>query len=129
MGSTKIISQKAVLQKDVKLLILRRAATETAFPGLWDFPGGKLEHGENKEESLIREVKEETQLTITAQKILRTYHATLNEKPVEFIIYAADALDDNVVIDEEHSEFRWATPAEIKMLRTMPYMNEFLKNH
>ncbi len=126
---SKIIAQKAVLEKDGKLLILHRAENENAFPGLWDFPGGKLEGRENKEESLIREVKEETQLIIKPQKMLGIYHAILKDKPVEFIIYTANMLDGDVSIGEEHSQFCWATPAEIKLLKTMPYMIECLENY
>jgi len=32
--------------------------------GLWEFPGGKMESGELKEDAVIREIKEETNLSI-----------------------------------------------------------------
>ena len=48
----------AVIVKDNKFLITRRAP-KLKLEGMWEFPGGKIELGESREEALIREVKEE----------------------------------------------------------------------
>ena len=47
----------AIIKKDNKILATQRGYGE--FEGLWEFPGGKIEEGETKEEALIREIKEE----------------------------------------------------------------------
>jgi len=54
----------AIIQKDNKFLIGRRGPNEKS-PGLWEFPGGKIERNENAYEAVIREIKEETNLTIS----------------------------------------------------------------
>ena len=51
-----------VYHKD-KLLILQRPQNKM-LGGLWEFPGGKIELGESKEAAAIREIKEETNLSI-----------------------------------------------------------------
>jgi A/G-specific adenine glycosylase len=51
-----------VYHKD-KLLILQRPQNKM-LGGLWEFPGGKIELGESKEVAAIREIKEETNLSI-----------------------------------------------------------------
>ena len=48
----------ALIDADRRVLIAQRPAGKT-FAGLWEFPGGKLEAGENPEEALIRELEEE----------------------------------------------------------------------
>jgi 8-oxo-dGTP diphosphatase len=50
---------------DPRWLIARRSAHEKAYPGCWEFPGGKVEPGESHREALIREWKEELDLDIT----------------------------------------------------------------
>ena len=56
------IVQKAVIKKGDKYLILLRPSDKKFFPDHWDFPGGKLDDGEDAIESLKREVLEETGL-------------------------------------------------------------------
>ena len=48
----------AMIDADRRVLIAQRPIGKT-FAGLWDFPGGKLEAGENPEQALIRELEEE----------------------------------------------------------------------
>jgi mutator protein MutT len=44
-------------------LIIQRSSTEGNFPGLWAFPGGKVEIGETAIDAVVRELAEETSLT------------------------------------------------------------------
>src|SRR5690625_6817538 len=53
----------AVIQKENKFLICQRSK-EMKLPLKWEFPGGKIEEGEDKKECLKREVKEELGLNI-----------------------------------------------------------------
>lgn len=127
--TNKIIAQKAIIKRGSRLLLLKRAEDEVAFPGLWDFPGGKLELGEDLKESVHREVNEETGLEIKVKDVIGKYPGVSNGRPVEFIIYDAEVVFENeVFIGEEHSEFQWLTIEEIKKLSAMPYMNDCLKD-
>ena len=53
----------AVIVKDDRVLISKRAENVHQ-GGLWEFPGGKVEAGENGEQALLREIKEELGITI-----------------------------------------------------------------
>jgi mutator protein MutT len=48
----------AVISRDGKILITRRL-DGTHLPGLWEFPGGKVEPGETLKAALMREIREE----------------------------------------------------------------------
>ena len=58
-----IPSVEAIIVKDGKLLFLRRKNSPAK--GQWWFPGGRIRKGETIEEALFREVKDETELTVT----------------------------------------------------------------
>src|SRR5260370_20993807 len=55
----------ALIDADKRVLIARRPEGKT-LAGLWEFPGGKGEHGERPEQTLIRQLHEE--LGITAKE-------------------------------------------------------------
>ena len=52
------LALKAIIEKDGKILIIKRSEKEDYFKGIWDLPGGKISFGEEPYESLKREVKE-----------------------------------------------------------------------
>jgi len=59
----KTVGSVIVNQKSSEYLLLKRA-DEEYLAGLWELPSGKVEESESLTEALIREVKEETGLTI-----------------------------------------------------------------
>jgi 8-oxo-dGTP diphosphatase len=53
-----LVAACALVDPDRRVLIAQRPEGKM-FPGLWEFPGGKLEEGETPEVALIRELEEE----------------------------------------------------------------------
>ena len=58
-------AQKAFVIKDGKLLAVRRSSDDSSNANRWEVPGGRLEAGEDLDSHLIREVCEETGITVT----------------------------------------------------------------
>ena len=54
----------SVIEYKNKILITKRL-NKNFLPGLWEFPGGKIEKNETAIQAIIREVKEETNLTVS----------------------------------------------------------------
>ena len=53
-----LVSAVALIDRDGRVLLAQRPEGKS-MAGLWEFPGGKIEHGETPEAALIRELEEE----------------------------------------------------------------------
>jgi len=58
-----LVAACALIDTDGRVLLAERPAGKT-MAGLWEFPGGKVEHGERPEQTLIRELKEELGIVV-----------------------------------------------------------------
>lgn len=103
--STKVI----IRDLSDRCLLLKRSQSSKGNPGKWEFPGGKTELGERFDEALLREVAEETGLTIS---LLHVAGATESEMPtriVAYLILEARLVSGQVQLSSEHDDFAWVT--------------------
>ena len=63
MNCPMTIVTAAIIINNNKVMIARRGKNQK-LAGKWEFPGGKLKPGESMEDCLIRELKEELNLTV-----------------------------------------------------------------
>ena len=94
----------AILLSGGKLLLGRRAA-HRSYPDCWDIIGGHVEPGETIEQTLVREVEEETGVTPT-QFVRLT---SLRAEGIELHIYRVDVWSGGspALRGDEHVELRW----------------------
>ncbi len=73
-----------IVKKDNKILMIKRAKEEGNL--VWAFPGGKVEEAETLEDACIREVFEETGITVEIEKLLgERIHPNTNVKLTYFL--------------------------------------------
>ena len=63
-----LVAAAALVDGQGRVLIAQRPAGKP-LGGLWEFPGGKIEPGESPEEALVRELKEELEVTADARAL------------------------------------------------------------
>ena len=97
-----ISSVEAVIVMDGGLLFLKRKNQPAK--GQWWFAGGRIHKGESLEETLCREVKEETGLQIVSHKFIGVYSRVFPERHDITIAYLCKCRGD-VTLDNEHSEY------------------------
>jgi 8-oxo-dGTP diphosphatase len=109
-----IVVACALLDADGRVLIAQRPE-DKAMAGLWEFPGGKLEPGETLEGALVRELKEELDIS--------TETACL--APLTFSSHGYEEFDllmplyvcrkwTGTPIAIEHQAIRWVRAAELR---------------
>lgn len=77
-----IIVAAAVIERGGDVLVTRRLKG-THLEGLWEFPGGKCEPGESLHDCLVRELREELNVTVIPGATLLSTTHTYPEKTVE----------------------------------------------
>ena len=107
-----------------KIMIGRRNA-EKSNGLLWEFVGGKVEAGETLEAALIRECREELEITVAPKQI---YEETEYEYPDVFVhlsLFCAEIVGGEPCL-KEHADLRWITPPEISLFQFCPADKDFL---
>lgn len=97
----------ALIDENEKILLQTRPLGKS-MAGLWEFPGGKVEEGELPEHALVREMKEELNITVSAQNLTATCFASesLGKKNLLLLLYIADIWDGDIIA-KEGQEFDW----------------------
>lgn len=101
----------AVFVRDGKILAAKRGPA-MALPGLWEFPGGKIEPGESERDALKREITEEFQCEAVIGDYLTTTEYEYTFGVVSLSTYFAELKTTNPELTE-HSEIRWLEPSEL----------------
>lgn len=105
------LAVSAAIFRDGKVLLVRRARSPGK--GFHSLPGGRVEFGESLHEALVREVREETALTIDIVG-LAEWREVLPARPGRghYVImsFAARWVAGEPVLNDELDAFHWVTP-------------------
>lgn len=127
MDTIKVVC--AIVFKDDKVFLCRRNSKKS-LAGFWEFPGGKIEIGENEEDCLSRELEEELGMKVRIDKHFKTVLHDYDTFTIELIAYTCHFLEASYNLTD-HDEYEWMhindlnkkdlAPADI------PIANELIK--
>ena len=95
-----------------RLLVCRRSLHDS-FPGKWEFPGGKVEAGEEPRAALMRELDEE--LGISARigdQVATLEHQYPGRRPVRLLFFNVREFV-GAPVNRVFEEIRWVEPSEL----------------
>ena len=98
-----------------RLLMIKRGHEPGA--GLWSIPGGRIEPGETDAEAVVREMTEETGLTVQVGRLIgRVRRPGLNGTVVDIRDYAATVIGGTLRAGDDAADARWVAPGELASL-------------
>jgi 8-oxo-dGTP diphosphatase len=101
------------------LILCAQRGPGGALPGLWEFPGGKIEVGETAHDALAREITEELECEVEVGELITTTSHEYDFGLVALTTFYCELLSGIPVLTE-HAEVVWLSPAELSSLEWAP---------
>ena len=98
----------ALIRRGDRWFLQRRAPANPVLPGLWEFPGGKVEGGETLEAALVRELREEVGLRVESAQPWPLVEGLMRLHP--FLV---------VVVGDPSTDLAWGW-FEVEEMRRLP---------
>jgi 8-oxo-dGTP diphosphatase len=115
-GQIVVLMVTALIEKNGKYLVLRRSEKNMTNRGKWQFPEGKVRFGEDIIDAMKREVKEETDLTVSDCRMFGLHSTILKEARGAFRLFRTVfrcKVKGNLELDEEHDKHDWVNRKEL----------------
>jgi 8-oxo-dGTP diphosphatase len=110
-----------------RLLLIKRGHEPGA--GLWSLPGGRVEPGETDAEALVREMLEETGLTVEPGRLIgRVQRPGLDGDVIDISDYAATVIGGTLQAGDDAAGARWVSREDLAILAVTEGLIEALTN-
>lgn len=119
-----------IINNNNEILILKRGSTAPWMPNKWSLCGGIINKNETKENAIVREIKEETNLDVNINDL--TLYKELYDKEENYYLtcYKIKIFDNNVILDEaQNDEYEWVNFQNFKNFDYVPHTKEFIHNY
>lgn len=109
----------AVIHNEQGQILCALRAPDMSLPDVWEFPGGKIEPGEEPRATLVREVQEELGCAIDVAEMVEDTTHEYETIVVRLLTFHA-AIVEGAPTPREHAELRWLFPQELESLEWAP---------
>jgi len=109
----RVVTNAIITHRGKILLGKKEEKEEHPISGEWHFPGGHLEEGEEPEEAIKRELKEEIGLDAEVHQIADVTSNFGSDSPFQ-VIYHAEAESNDAEVQDDLSDVKWVEPGEVK---------------
>jgi len=120
----RVVVVAAVVERADRILVTERLAG-THLAGRWEFPGGKMENGEDHRRCLEREMREELDVEVEVGNELHATTFDYPDRTVELHFYRCAIIGDPTPVLGQR--MRWVSRAELKSLRFPPADLELIR--
>jgi 8-oxo-dGTP diphosphatase len=124
------LAVKAVICDDHnRCLLIRRSSANRHFVGAWEWPGGKVDSGEDLATALVREVREETALAVEITGLAGAVHCEMAAVHVILLCLEARRVSGEIQLSDEHDQFAWVEFEHVAQRELTPQVKAFMVNY
>ena len=122
----------AIIKHKGKILCVQRNTSKYEYiSNKWEFPGGKVEVGETREDAIIREIREELNITITVESEFITVDHVYPDFSLLMHSFICE-VDSKKLTLHEHIDKKWLKIHELNELdwaaADIPIVNRLISN-
>lgn len=130
MGEPFKLAVRAVIEDEQgRCLLLRRSPLSVHFPGQWEWPGGKLDPGEDFASATRRETLEETGLHVELCALAGAHQSDLAGVHEIALCMEVEVTGGVLRLSDEHVEFAWVPWENVKNWDLGDNMRSFVLEH
>jgi 8-oxo-dGTP diphosphatase len=110
------VGAKGLVVHEGKVLLLRESSQyeEGTEVGKWDVPGGRIKPDETVREGLLREINEESGLSVTPGEVLGVFDGFPKIKGevchIVRVYFLCRAVSEEVTLSSDHDAYEWVVP-------------------
>ncbi len=117
-GESMLKVTAGIIKENGKYLICQRALDDEC-PTYWEFPGGKLEANETLEECIVRELKEELDITVKVINEFDTTEFSVNGKSIHVTFFCCQVVSGTIKMNV-HMDAKWVMASQLKDYKFLP---------
>lgn len=102
----------AIILNEREEVFVAQRSSKMHLPLKWEFPGGKVEDGESLQDCLIREIKEEFDMTIEITRQLPPNEHEYTDKTIKLIPFLCSWIAGDIYL-KEHAGYKWLEPKNL----------------
>jgi len=122
----KLVVRAVIFDDQRRCLLLRRSAQNRNFVGCWEWPGGKVEDGEDFANAILRETREETSLEIEISGLAGATYFAMPATNIVLLCMEARLIGGRLKLSGEHDEFAWVPLGELLPKHLPAQVAEFM---
>jgi 8-oxo-dGTP diphosphatase len=118
-----------ILDGQQRCLLVRRSALNRSFAGCWEWPGGKVDDGEDFAAALLREAQEETGLAVQITGLAGATAYEMAAARIVLLCMEAHRVSGELRLSGEHDDLAWAPLAEFQRFTFAPGVDVFMLDY